>query len=77
MTYSPEDFESIEEVRAKLAELQNAVSAVRLEVDGHAWRMTIDGLIQLMRDRDDMERVLRYWEDSAEAAQKVTREHYR
>jgi hypothetical protein len=63
MTYTAEDFEDIEEVRAKLNEYSLLLEAM----DGHKLRMTAE--------RDELREILKYWEDCAEAAQRVTREH--
>ena len=66
MTYSPEDFESIEEVRAKLSEVENRM---RPEATSSSRYM------ELLSARTELREVLKSWEAEAEAAEQVKREH--
>jgi len=68
--YAAEDFEDIEEVRAKLARWDAAVK--HGESCPHE---DLPGLAYYNKMRDQLREILKYWEDCAEAAQRVTREH--
>lgn len=71
MTYSPEDFESIEEVRETLEVFQDRLALATSQ------QLNPETLNYLTAQRDNIREILKFWEDSAEAAQRVTREHYR